>query len=129
MDLEFIGRGTMTIALEAWRKCFTLAQAFAWQPAGTLAPVQLDVPGYVTDWDGNYFECRLQRVTDDDASALARALRSAISMRNFDIELTDRQLAAFQGVSKEVDAYVIEVADFAGIAGFLIAPGWNRHSR
>lgn len=128
MVLEFIGSGTMTIAMEDWRSCFALALAFAWQPAGTLAPVQIELPGYVTDWDGNYFDCRMQCVNDSDAKLLSGALMTAISTRNSDKELSYRQFIAFLAVPKESESYVLELAHFAEKAGFLIAPGWPEHS-
>jgi hypothetical protein len=58
----------------AWRSCLDVAQAFGWQPAGTIAP-----PDYTAEWSGNYYSNDFQEVTDSDAYALASALFRGIA--------------------------------------------------
>lgn len=59
---------------EHWSVFLNVAQAHGWKPAGTLAPVGW--PGGEV-WPGQYASSDGQRVSDDDARAMARVLYEA----------------------------------------------------
>jgi len=74
-----------------WRYCLKTAYRYGWRPLGTVAadpallrevygPVRegCQEPDY-SEWDGDYFSNESQIVTDDDARAIAEALRNAIA--------------------------------------------------
>ena len=68
----------------AWDHLTEAALAFDWKPAGTLHPIDDEFGGepfltFEARWDGGYFSNDYQRVTDEDASELAAALRRAIA--------------------------------------------------
>jgi hypothetical protein len=97
-----------------WEYCLETAYSYGWKPRGTVAadPAFLqDVYGPVregfqepdySEWDGSYFSNNWQIVTDDDARAIAEALRHAI--------------AAGEG-----NDLVIDLADFAEKGEFRIS--------
>jgi len=65
-DLRFSGTG--------WTFYLNLAEAYGWKPAGTLAPEGI-MP---ITWSGQYDSNSGQRVTANDAAALAEALDQAL---------------------------------------------------
>jgi hypothetical protein len=63
-----------------WWHLLNLACAYGWSPRGT-EPSE----GSGSDWDGNYFTNEGQRVTHDDAVALAGALERLSADPNRDV--------------------------------------------
>lgn len=60
----------------AWRMALILAFNFGWKPAGTTLT---NSDGNKDEkWDGGYFSSSYQRVSDDDAKNLSKALYSAV---------------------------------------------------
>jgi hypothetical protein len=114
MGVDFISdHGDTSFNWPAWRGCFELALAFGWKPAGTVAPCDYDGPGR---WDGTYFRNDLQAVTDEDASALAVALRRALAAQRAGT-LTAEQAKAW--ACEDVDV-VGRLAEYAEKGHFAI---------
>jgi hypothetical protein len=61
-----------------WEECLSLAEAFGWERAGTVAPATCHQGDCHDSWDGNYRTNDYQQVTDDDARAFAAGLKRAI---------------------------------------------------
>jgi hypothetical protein len=114
MGVDFIGHGGFSLPWPAWRACFELALAFGWQPAGTVAP-----SGYpeTARWTGTYFTNDLQEVCDDDALALAAALRRAHTALRTKTLLAKEQTQAWEGMSINM---VCRLADYAEQGNFAI---------
>ena len=107
-DLQLIGHGSLGLSWEDWGLSFRLAQAFGWEPAGTLAPGDYTHCGgpaaFIGDWHGGYFTAELQQVTDMDAKALSAALRAAISAWDNGQDMSVQQLRAFVSIPKSYDS-------------------------
>ena len=92
---------------QGWRLILHLAERFGWQPAGTTPPD--DLPAGLR-WEGNYFGNEGQRVADEDAVALAAALRKAVLSAEFDVLLAEfwadygKQLAAYSTPTVKLSA-------------------------
>jgi hypothetical protein len=115
MGVDFIGQGDhLSLHWQAWRACFELALAFGWSPVGTVAPC--DYPGPAR-WCGTYFTNDLQEVTDDDARALAAALRGAHTALRTKTRLTKEQTQAWEGMNINM---VCRLADYAEKGHFTI---------
>ena len=126
-----------------WAGCLTLAEAFGWRPAGTLAPcVRYETPTgweYYGDpdmeWSGGYCTNDYQQVTDDDARAFAAGLKRAIDAVMMESPLTVEQTKAIKIFGKEVGYFdfpprrrkttsvqrVAGLAALTGRSGFVIA--------
>jgi hypothetical protein len=59
-------------------ECLSLAEAFGWERARTVAPATCHQGDCHYRWDGNYRTNDYQQVTDDDARAFAAGLKRAI---------------------------------------------------
>jgi hypothetical protein len=96
MGVDLSGRGgSFGCNWSYWRSCLTIAVAFGWDPAGTIAPTDWD---HRTPWDGSYFINSFQEVSDEDARSLAEALdRAAGALANGD-PLTNEQKEALYPV-------------------------------
>jgi hypothetical protein len=84
MGVELQGNGGwLDMTWSGWHYCFEIAHKYGWKPKGTCAPdYVIGAKRYTTDpaeWNGSYFVNEFQMVTDDDARALAEALRRAIA--------------------------------------------------
>ena len=75
MDLYGTG-GYFRFNNAGWRQVLTLAQASGWEPRGTEVPNREDFDA--SWWDGAYLVNSGQRVTDEDAKAIAEALKEAL---------------------------------------------------
>jgi len=114
MGIDLIGHGDLSLHWQAWRACFELALAFGWQPAGTVAPSGYAQPAR---WTGTYFTNDLQEVCDDDALALAAALRRAHTALMTKTRLTKEQTQAWEGMNINM---VCRLADYAEKGHFAI---------
>jgi hypothetical protein len=74
MDLISAHGGYFTIHHRGWSFLLSLAEAYGWQPAGTLPPLEFSSE----EWRGGYFSNDGQLVTSEDAHALAKALQLAL---------------------------------------------------
>ena len=98
MGFDLIGRhGDMSFSFDFWCRCFDIAVAFGWRPAGTVAPA--DCRG---EWRGTYLSSDLQEVADDDARAFGAALHRAATALRSAQNLTEEQVNACNGAN--VDA-------------------------
>lgn len=72
-------RALQSLSKEAWSRLLSLALFYGWQPMGTLPPFihNLREPAY-GDWDGTYLRAEGQTVREEDALALAIALRLSL---------------------------------------------------
>jgi hypothetical protein len=117
MGYDFIGHGGFGLHILDWRPCFNLALAFGWQPLGTVAPCDWTGP---KPWSGTYFTNELQEVCDDDAHALAAALRRALAARIERQHLTNEQKEAW--ANKDITVRIVrDLADYAEDGHFAIA--------
>src|SRR5262245_27903764 len=72
------------LSKETWSRILSLARFYGWQPMGTLPPFihNLRKPTYTDGangaWDGTYLRNEGQIVRDEDALALAIALRMSL---------------------------------------------------
>lgn len=112
MGVDFIGHGDLSLHWQAWRACFELALAFGWAPVGTVAHRDYSGP-----WRGTYFTNDLQEVTDEDARALAAALRRAQTGLRTKTRLTKEQTQAWEGMNINM---VCRLADYAEKGHFAI---------
>ena len=96
MGVDLIGHGGASFNGTVWRKCFEIAIAFGWQPAGTVAP-----PDYDGEWNGTYFSNDLQEVSDTDARAWGTALHQAVISLRTGQALTEEQAKACDGINLE----------------------------
>jgi hypothetical protein len=72
MGVDLSGKhGSQSYNWWAWRDLLEMARSNGWKPVGTTTA---DDP----DWNGDYFSNDGQRVTDDDAHAIADALSVAV---------------------------------------------------
>ena len=81
MDLRGAG-GTERFSVTSWCKVLQLAHEYGWQPIGTQAPsFTLDNGTIETieDWNGTYLSNNYQRVLDEDAASIAKALQRALN--------------------------------------------------
>jgi hypothetical protein len=62
-----------------WWNVLNLARIYGWMPRGTEPPAQ---PSDLTPWDGNYFRNEGQRVSAEDAAAIADALNRLLDDPN-----------------------------------------------
>lgn len=99
--------------LFAWQCCLGTAFYFGWEPAGTDAAE--DFPG---EWDGDYFTNDRRGVTNEDARALAAALRRAIQALRAGQKLTAKQA---KYCKREYMDMFRELASFAEKGGFMIS--------
>lgn len=113
MGVDFIRHGDdLSLNWQAWRACFELARAFGWAPVGTVAHRDYSGP-----WSGTYFTNDLQEVTDEDARALAAALRRARTELKTKTRLTKEQTQAWEGMNINM---ICRLADFAKKGHFAI---------
>ena len=88
MGMDFIApHGTEMTNWTGWREIYGLAVEFGWEPAGTICPDGCDPE----NWEGDYFSNDGQLITDEDAAALAAALRRAIAANVLKSTASDRQ--------------------------------------
>src|SRR5262249_56636280 len=113
MGVDLIGHGGASFNWDSWGKCFDIAIAFGWQPAGTIAPSD-----YHGDWKGGYCSNDLQEVSDSDARALGLALHRAVASVRTGQTLTEEQAKALDGMHIDV---VCELADYAVSGRFAIS--------
>jgi len=104
--------------LTAWHKMLDLAAMHGWEPAGTLMPEHWTDPDYDwPEWGGGYTTNEYQRVTAEDAAALADALESALDDLP-DVEtankMTDRVPATGDGPLFGLHKMLREIAEAAG---------------
>jgi hypothetical protein len=116
-----------------WVECLALAKAFAWEPAGTVAPAPCHQGDCYDAWDGNYRTNDYQEVTDADAHAFAMALYRAIDAmmmespvkQNQAINVFEEGAIGFnfpQGGGKTISVKrVAELAALTSRGGFVIA--------
>jgi len=77
-------RSLQTLSKATWSKILSLAMFYGWQPMGTLPPFIQDLrtPAYGDGkqgaWDGTYLRVEGQTVREQDALALAIALRLSL---------------------------------------------------
>jgi hypothetical protein len=91
-----------------WGECLDVAEAFGWNPAGTL-PIEQMPAGkseaqLESEWDNTYLLSN-RRVTDLDAHALGVALYRAVSVVEAGSDMTDQQkeaLARFESGAAEI---------------------------
>jgi hypothetical protein len=77
MTVDLRGKGgSVSMGSANWRVCLEIAHKYGWEPKGTRAPDH--VIGDPAQWDGGYGTNDFQMVTDDDARAIAEALRRGI---------------------------------------------------
>jgi hypothetical protein len=74
VDLNSIAGDSLHTSHMMWSFVLNLAERYGWHPAGTEPPAELE-PG--EKWLGDYDTNDGQKVTTDDALALAKALESA----------------------------------------------------
>jgi hypothetical protein len=77
MDLRGAG-GYFGCNSRGWGDILRLAHLHGWIPVGTLAPLMNEGGPWDGPWGGRYCHTEGQRVTDDDALALADALERAL---------------------------------------------------
>lgn len=86
--------GGLSLSWTAWAYCLDVAQAFGWQPEGTLPPPDPEdhngPPANDETWDGSYYTNDFQTISDSDAHALAAALDRAIVALTSE-QMTDEQ--------------------------------------
>ncbi|MEA2906291.1 MAG: hypothetical protein QOI12_3678 [Alphaproteobacteria bacterium] len=115
MGVDLIsGHGDFSLHWGAWRSCFELAITFGWQPAGTVAPCNYLGPGH---WNRSYFTNDRQVVSDDDARALAMALRRACTALRTNQSVTREQAEALADLDMEM---VCNLAGYAKKGHFAI---------
>jgi hypothetical protein len=107
MGVDLMGHGGEYFSLNGWESCLLVAEAFGWQPAGTTRP-----DGHEGEWDGNYFLNARQRVTDDDAKAISRALFRALNAVS-----TEKPLSIVQEANLNT---VMRLANYTSAGGFMI---------
>jgi hypothetical protein len=131
MGFDLSGEGGYFRAgIMSWSPLLEAAEAFGWQPAGTLPPREPeDFPP--DKWSGGYHSNDYQAVTDADARNLAKALRRAIgcaiSLKHpgattgyqpaNELERQERALAAAKALNIE---HATSFAIFCEAGGFII---------
>jgi hypothetical protein len=79
MGMDLKGKDSdFAFNLFAWGNTLRLACMYGWEPAGTRAPRKWGRKGKRPPWEGGYDTNDGQRVTDEDAAALADALERAL---------------------------------------------------
>jgi hypothetical protein len=116
MGMDFQGHGDASSSLQTWVAVYNVALAFGWKPAGTVAPEMFPGPGR---WDGTYFTSDFQKVRDDDAIALAAALRRALAALEARKRLTKKQTEAWGNKTITIAA-VLKFAELAEKGHFAI---------
>jgi hypothetical protein len=77
MGMDILGRDwNFRCSATFWEECLSLAEAFGWERAATVAPATCHQGNRHDSWDGNYRTNDYQQVTDDDARAFAWAQAS-----------------------------------------------------
>jgi hypothetical protein len=89
MGYELFGHGGASFNSAAWGSSLVVAEAFGWEPTGTIMPD--DCEG---TWNGSYFSNDLQRVTRQDARELGLALHRAIAAIRAGNALTEEHAKA-----------------------------------
>jgi len=112
MGYDLQGRGGASFNTAAWSMCLNVATAFGWEPAGTVDPDDCN-----REWGGAYFSNDYQQVTDDDARALAAALRRALGALETKEKLTQEQAKACDDIHLSV---IRKLADYAEGGRFAI---------
>jgi hypothetical protein len=112
MGYDLQGRGGASFNIAAWSMCLDVATAFGWKPAGTIGPDDCD-----GEWGGGYFSNDYQQVTDDDARALAAALRQALVALETKQTLTKEQSKACDAIHLGV---IRKLANYAEGGRFAI---------
>ena len=91
--------GEFSLSGRAWRLLLALASAYGWEPVGTRPPD----PEWCFDdewsrmanvWDGRYLPSECQRMTENDAFAMADALEHALPDVPAHDALSDKVLAS-----------------------------------
>ena len=105
MELKSKRGKTFLTSDEHWSVFLNVAQRYGWQPAGTLAP-----PAWPRRevWSGQYGTRDGQRVSDEDARALAAALYDA---------------ARSEGVARALRDVIGQVELAASRSGAPVKPG------
>jgi hypothetical protein len=80
-----------------WALALTLAESYAWAPAGTTLPTGTEIDG--GDWSGEYATNERQCVSAVDAAALAAALTRALASTDY----TSRTASIFKSLTDAVD--------------------------
>jgi len=95
-----------------WSFVLELARRYGWKPQGTEPPEDLDA----SEWEGEYESSDGQRVTAEDARALAGALSAAIDdpkLHETVLSLDERDRKRVQKqVGPELAASYVGVKDF-----------------
>jgi len=117
MGIDLFGRGEAEARFshDGWRNCLNLALAFGWRPAGTVH--RHEYMGPPNGWPGDYVTNDFQLVTDDDAKALATALRRALRARRTKRRLTKKQQGAWSATRMNV---ICGLAKFCEAGSFSI---------
>jgi hypothetical protein len=143
MDLRR-GDEVYSVGAVFWHECLELAEAFGWKPAGTLfgladlehLPPHTAAAEYERrrrEWTGIYTSNDWQRVTDEDAYALAFALYNAVVVMEAKLDMTDVQKRTTRTVTRSLIEisrshsamesdyhYLRRIAEFIDRGGFEI---------
>lgn len=96
-----------------WAYVLEIAEKFGWEPMGTLRPSELDSS---ESWEGEYGSSDGQRVTAEDAMALAKALEAAVASPELHImviEMDGEDRSRIRDkMGPELAASYVGVADF-----------------
>ena len=88
VDLRGVG-GCEHFNWSAWERCLEVARAYGWKPEGTRPTVWVNEQGQTVDMHGDayepdpdermgYYSNEYQKVTNEDAAALAQGLNRAL---------------------------------------------------
>lgn len=108
MSYEVLGRNDTYWSCHqgAWRHYPGVATAFGWVQEGAL--IKCDEGGYGEHPSGSYLDNDRQKVTDDDAQAMAAALELAIATINAGSPMTDGQAKALRTLETDHQNLLME---------------------